>query len=354
MTDYSEDTCLVDLGERRLISEVLAKRYRDVRNWGDDAALVSEPRPGEQWVVATTDPCPPPMAVALGFTDWFYTGWLLATINLSDLAAAGARPAGVLSSLILPADTLLSDFTRLLDGLDACCGVAGTRVVGGNLKEASEVSLSGTAIGFCGVPPLSRHGARPGDDLWVVGDIGTFWAGVLGSRAGLIEKDPSHPLLRNVLVPPPKTEVMTQLAGRGLVHASIDTSDGLYPALAQLASASRVGVTIASNALDYDKEVLAVAERLGMDPLRLALGWGDWQVVIACDPSTADELRALSETILYLGSVDEEEGVRARGENDESRELYPLDSERFVRDSWFSAGLEGYVDALTMGPLYRS
>ena len=168
----ASDLRLIDFGERRLVEEVLAARYGSTKNWGDDAALAAELSPGARWVVATTDPCPPPMAVSLGFNDWYYTGWLLATINLSDIAAAGAHPAGLLSSLNLPADTLLSDFTRLLDGLDSCCAAAETRVIGGNLKETPEVSLSGTAIGYCQQPPLSRHGAQPNDTLYLIGEVG--------------------------------------------------------------------------------------------------------------------------------------------------------------------------------------
>jgi thiamine-monophosphate kinase len=347
------DAVLQEIGERRLIAEVLGARYSDIRNWGDDAALVGHVDPNEPWVVATTDPCPPPMAAALGFEDWFYTGWLLATINLSDLAAAGARPTGLLSSLILPADTRLRDFIRLLDGLDECCGVAGTKVIGGNLKEAAEVSLSGTAIGVCEQPPLSRHGAQVGDSLWIVGDVGLFWAGVLGVRAGLIPQDSGHPLLQNVLRPAPKTDLMAEFARRGVVNASIDTSDGLYPALAQLAEASDVGVIIAPEQIPYEPSVLEIATQLALDPLRLALGWGDWQVVVAVDPARDSEVVAVADgrPLSRIGSVGGEGGVRATLGGRE-RLISPLDSERFVPDSWFSAGLEGYVSALTEGPLY--
>jgi thiamine-monophosphate kinase len=351
---FPETTQLIDIGERRLVSDVLAARYGNVLNWGDDAALVSEPSLINQWVVATTDPCPPPMAVALGFDDWFFTGWLLATINLSDLAAAGATPGGLLSSLILPPETRLRDFLRLLDGLDQCCGAAATRVIGGNLKEAPEVALTGTAIGFCATPPLSRSGARAGDDLWLLGDIGRFWAGVLGIRGGIVSPEVEHPLLRNVLTPPPRTADMSRLAKHGVVNAAIDTSDGLYPALAQLSLASNVGVTIDIDSLTFRADVVAVAEALGLDPLRLALGWGDWQILFTSDPFNAETIRRASSEIVRLGVVDDEPGVRANSQRDGTRDLSPLDSERFVRDSWFSAGLEGYIQALTTGPLYQS
>jgi len=51
-------------------------------------------------LVATTDPCPEPLVFSLGYTDLYYQGWLLATINFSDLAAAGAEPLGLLVSYL--------------------------------------------------------------------------------------------------------------------------------------------------------------------------------------------------------------------------------------------------------------
>jgi len=95
---------LCDLGERRIIDELLRPRYAAATQFGDDCAQLAPLGAGERLVV-TTDPCPPPMAHLLGFADEYYRGWLLATINLSDIAAAGARPAGVLTSLQLPSTT---------------------------------------------------------------------------------------------------------------------------------------------------------------------------------------------------------------------------------------------------------
>ena len=91
---------LQDLGERRIVEEVLAPRYAAASpRFGDDCATVHL-RDNDHLLV-TTDPCPPPMSAHLGFPDLYYAGWLLATINLSDLAAAGADPLGLLTSLQL-------------------------------------------------------------------------------------------------------------------------------------------------------------------------------------------------------------------------------------------------------------
>jgi thiamine-monophosphate kinase len=349
----NEDALLVDIGERRIIDEILGPRYRGVRQWGDDAAFVDDVANLGTTVVATTDPCPPPMAEQLGFDDPYYTGWLLGTINLSDLAAAGARPVGVLSSLILPPETPLASFERLLDGLDACCTRAGTRVVGGNLKEASVASFNGTAIGTCRGTPLSRHGGRPGDAVLSIGELGSFWAGVLALRAELIGLSADEALLRNVLLPVAQTAAMELVGERGLAHAAIDTSDGVNPALIQLARSSGVRIVLDADAWVYPADVIDAAESLGVDTFRLAQGWGDWQVIVLCDPANEDEIRSLANPmqVVRLGEVVDGSGVHIRVGGD-VHQLAPLESERFVRDSWFSAGVDGYIDALLNRPLF--
>ena len=148
------ETRLSDLGERRIIRELLAARYAgNTEAFGDDCAALPLGAASGQHLVVTTDPCPPPMATQLGFDDHFFIGWLLATINLSDLAAAGADPLGIMTSLQLPASTRLVDFERLLDGLDACCAESGTCVLGGNLKEAPKLDVAATAVGVCDTRP---------------------------------------------------------------------------------------------------------------------------------------------------------------------------------------------------------
>jgi thiamine-monophosphate kinase len=346
---------LCDLGERRLIEEILGPRYGQQEAYGDDCALIPSERvePGATLVV-TTDPCPPAMAHAVGFDDLFYSGWLVATINLSDLAAAGADPLGLLTSFNLPRDTTVADFERLLDGVDACCGESETSVLGGNLKETPARDFAATAIGQCVGTPLSRRGAEAGDAIVVVGELGAFWAGVLSLREGLIEREPSHTLLRNVLTPRPQLAAMSMLRGRGLAKAAMDTSDGLYPTLLELGRINGLRVDVKEATLCVAEDVATAAEALGLEPLRLALGFGDWQVVIAASPDHVDAIletaAAAGSTACRIGSLATGAGVYAEASVGAGR-LLALDSERFSNASWFSAGLEGYIETLREAPL---
>ena len=350
---------LGDLGERKIIRDVLRPRYGGARRFGDDCASVRLSQNRGVVLVATTDPCPPPMAAYLGIGDWFHSGWLLATINFSDLAAAGASPLGLLTSYNLPSSMPMDHFERLLDGVDGCCSAVGTQVLGGNLKESESIELSGTAFGTCSEAlQVGRRGARVGDNALVIGDVGAFWAGTLGVRAGAINVDNlEHPLLRNILTPLPKVEVCAALAQEGLLRAAIDNSDGLYPSLGQLADASGLGVTVFPDEIVYSSEVTAAAAALGLEVFRLGLGWGDWQVVAAVAPEVTQRAIELSEGLgvpcCVAARFREGSGVEVAYDG-VTGPLMKLDSERFTKASWFSAGIEGYIHALTTAPIVAS
>ncbi len=349
---------LGDLGERRVISEVLAPRYsRDDQQFGDDCALLPSPRTGAA-LLATTDPCPVPAAHILGLQDPYYAGWLLGTINLSDLAAAGAEPLGFLSSLVLPGETTVQDLTRLLDGLDECCRGAGTQVVGGNLKEGPRLELSGTAVGDCIGAPLSRVGAVDGDYVVVLGDLGLFWAGFLAMQRGLAAfSQYGEPLLRNVTTPIAKTRVGTAIQREGLVTSCCDNSDGLYPSLLAIAASSNVGFMLDVTALSGVLEgPTAVARELGVEAARLSLGWGDWQLVVTVNPENLARLIAVSAIAgvhaNVIGKVIPDPGfIGARRGSGPVGELLKLDSQRFAADSWFTVGLPAYIERMLSAPL---
>lgn len=347
------DRDLASLGERRIVDELLRERYQErSRSFGDDCAQL--PVPEASRLVITTDPCPEPMASLLGFTDLYYRGWLLATINLSDLAAAGAVPLGLVTSLILPATTPIDHLNRLLDGIDDCCEAADTYVVGGNLKEGLVLDVQATALGAVQGEPLSRTNSWPGDMVVAAGPTGAFWAAALALRDGAAPNDLPASLLATVLTPSPQLAFGQQLQRSGIRCAAMDNSDGLGSALRTLANANGVRVTLDLDDLVLDGDVMRVAGGLGLAAQRLALGWGDWNLVISFAPEDANIVegiaRATGTPITSLASVSKGSGVRVRRGGLEMP-LEAPDSERFVPDSWFSAGIDSYIDRLLAFPL---
>ena len=167
----TSDTALIDLGERKIVNEIIA---RFVANPSDDCA-VTEQLSGR--FLITTDPVPVPAAAAIGRDeDPYWCGWLLVVINASDLAACGAVPVGFVAAIEVRNEMSAADLKRLLAGVADACSMEGLRYMGGNIKEGSSTHCVGTAFGLCSSSaPIGRSGARPDQVLISVGAGGVFW-----------------------------------------------------------------------------------------------------------------------------------------------------------------------------------
>jgi thiamine-monophosphate kinase len=344
---------LIDLGERTIIDEILFPRYDrnvGIPRFGDDCAFILELNRNTAGIlIATTDPCPQPMATFLGFTSLYYWGWLLSAINLSDIAAAGGRPLGLLTSLILPNETEVDDFVRLLDGIDDCCHLCDTSVVGGNLKEGPSIDLTATALAIChNSRCVSRIGCESGDSIIVIGELGNFWAGVLATKYNLdIEPKVKEFLLKNVLKPTPKVHIGYELARRNLMNSCIDNSDGLYPSLLQLATANNVRMDIIADNMVFIPEIQSVSRLLGIEPVNLIFGWGDWQLIGCTNPRNLSEIREIVKEhdtqIHEIGHVNDGKGVYLTFKG-KTRMMPEIDSQRFTSGSFFTSGIDSYID----------
>lgn len=227
---------------------------------------------------------------------------------LSDLAAMGAAPLGVLSSLILPRDVDDDALEALARGQAQACQEAGTSVVGGNLARGEALSITTTVIGDAPTP-LRRDGARPGDAVVVAGPLGLAAAGLralLTDRAG----DPVfEPALAAWRRPRARLDDGRRLAR--LATAAIDVSDGLALDLTRMADASGCKVVLSAEAL-VDARLPPIAAALGVDPLELAVSGGEDYALLATVPHDA-ELAGLAR----VGRCAAGEGVvleRASGE----------------------------------------
>ena len=154
---------LAEAGELGLLAELerrgLAKRIEN------DAAELGGGR------VVTQDALVEGVHFRLDWISWRDLGFRAAAVNLSDLAASGATPEGLVVTLAAPGDTSLDDVLELYEGL----AEAGVPVVGGDTSAAPQVVLSVTALGTSGRIP-GRGGAHPGDVLVVTGPLGAAGA----------------------------------------------------------------------------------------------------------------------------------------------------------------------------------
>lgn len=337
---------LGDIGERKIVAEILAERYRSGNaTFGDDVADFGS---SSGTLVATTDPAPQPAAWDLIPKDYFDWGWLLGALNLSDIAASGARPLGLLTSYILPNETPVADFIRLLDGVDAVAKECGTIVRGGNLKEGPEV-IEATALGVVNGRPMSRLGAEPGDGLYAFGDVGAFWGALLLTWDGLVPVGQSQRIREALVRPRPLVSVGRELRVTGVAKAMTDASDGLYAAFVALTVEQGLGFVFQTSKLELSDRVVNWSRRLNIDPVRLVLGFGNLELVCATDPRREARLRQISKRsgvpLTRLGTVTSEPGIHVELSS-ETGELNNFDNERFSSRSQFTGGLTAYREWL--------
>jgi thiamine-monophosphate kinase len=333
---------LSDLGERRLLREVIPKFAVGT---GDDCATLTV---GSGYTVATTDPVPKPAAsVIAGDDDPYWMGWLLVTINASDIAASGAEPMIFLAAFDLPRDWPVSSLERLMAGIKDSCLVNGLRYSGGNLREAEKLSAVGSAIGYSESRPLTRTGARVGSRVVVFGNSGRFWSDAFRHRAGqAIDKNVSP-----IFSPISQSRVIYDLHRCGFLACAMDTSDGLAPSLEELSAKNGLGIVV-----DLER-VRANSEGLfgGVGSERFWFGWGDWTVVAAVHEETMKDLLAYIGQKGYVAHdighfSDVSDGVTLVDGLRRAR-MGRLESERFAKDSWFHLGVEAYERLLVDFPL---
>lgn len=326
---------LGDLGERGIQEKVFRPRYGATEGFGDDSAFLAEVKtPAE--LVATTDSCPTPLVNLLREPDLYHAGWLLATINLSDLAAAGAEPLGLVVNYTLPKATTVREFERLLDGVDDCCAAHGTKVAGGDIRDGEVVQLTATAIGRCAPGTrLRRTGARAGDRLLLAGSPGYLWAAALleTGRATLPEAAADE-VWQRACRPEAQLKAGQALAASGLARAAMDISDGLFATVRTLCEANGLGAAVTGE-FELDERVASVAEQCGLPAFALAQTWGDWGLVVA---AKADDVELVTKALRGEGVAAQEIGtLTADGQltaGPENVRWQGTAQERFSPSSW--------------------
>ncbi len=174
----------------------------------------------------------------LDWISWRDLGWRAAAVNLSDLAASGAEPSGLVVSLATPGETNLDDVLELYEGI----AETGVPVVGGDTTRSGQLMLSVTALGRSERVP-GRSGALPGDQLVVTGPLGAAGAAFRNGR---------------YVRPPLRLEEGRRLAA--VATAMLDLSDGLSQDAGHIAARSGVRCVI-------DVELVPLAEGATVEDL---------------------------------------------------------------------------------------
>jgi thiamine-monophosphate kinase len=262
----------------------------------------------------------------MGYLDEYDLGYFLVAANLSDIAAMGAKPIGLLSVVRYPADMDDAVFGLVMQGIRDACAAFGCLNVGGDIGGAERLILSASALGVCPAGgALLRSGAKPGDVVCLTAPTGLAGAAMAYLRAEVADLviDSLLPsLITSWKRPVARIDEGLVLGAGGMATSCQDTSDGLKATLLSIAELSGVGIAVEEQAIPVPQAVAAVAAHVGMEPLSLVMGDSvDFELVFTVPLCRVDDL-AESLDFHRIGVVTEKREVVLIG-GDGSRTALP-------------------------------
>jgi thiamine-monophosphate kinase len=277
-----EAETLAGVGEFAVIDRLVAGRRQPetvLLGPGDDAAVVSAT---DARVVVSTDMLVEGRHFRLDWSSPHDVGRKAIAQNAADIEAMGATTTAFVVAFGAPGDTQTQQALELADGMWHEAGLLGAGIVGGDLVSAPQWVISVTALGdLAGHAAVRLGGARVGDIVAVVGDLGWSAAGYALLRNGIEGFDA---LRRRHLVPEPPYGQGAVAAEAGAT-AMTDISDGLVADLGHIAQASGVGIDLSRDALGAHHDALsAAATALAMDPWGWVLAGGEDHALVATFP----------------------------------------------------------------------
>ena len=277
------------MGEFDLIARYFTRAPRHaVLGVGDDCALL-QPQPGMQWAISSD------MLVDgrhfLSTTPPARLGHKALAVNLSDLAACGAKPVAFTLALALPHidEAWLQGFSQ---GLWALADEHGCELVGGDTTQGP---LNSCITVFGEVPPgdaLLRQHAQAGDDIYVSGTVGDARLALEVFR-GTWGLEAEHFETARMRMEQPTPRVALGQALRGVANAAIDISDGLVGDLAHILKRSKVGAVLTT---DWVADSAAISSAMQTLPLSRRLdyalaGGDDYELLFTAAPDQADAVQ---------------------------------------------------------------
>src|SRR5450830_294945 len=278
---------------------------------GDDCALIA-PTPGMQTAISSD------MLVEgrhfFAGEDPLRLGHKALAVNLSDLAAMGARPVGFTLALALPsADrTWLHGFSK---GLFALADAFNIALIGGDTTKGP-LNICITVFGeLAPGQALRRSAAKTGDDIWISGTLGDARLALAGYRLELaqpLDADSQRAAAVRMHTPVPRVALGMQLAAQGIAHAAIDISDGLIGDLGHILTLSQVGATLDVDALPAG-DVLATRDT-ALRRAYTAAGGDDYELCFTAPVASREAILTIAASVATpvtrVGLIEAQAGLR--------------------------------------------
>jgi thiamine-monophosphate kinase len=271
---------------------------------GDDAAIV-----GDQ--VFTTDMLVEDVDFTRATPLRFVARKSLA-VNLSDVAAMGAKPELALLSLALP-EWAREQVDELLTAYAGAAKEHGVEIIGGDFSRAEKLTISVAAIGRIVTRPLLRSGAKRGDRIYLSRPVGGAAAGLelLEKNAGsYAEREFVESAIRRQLDPEPELALGIALAGIAEVTSCIDVSDGLSTDLHHLCDASNCGAELEKERIPVFQDLLSYGPKLGIRVREAVLHGGEEYALLFTSSLPESQMSArLGRPVYAIGRITSERGV---------------------------------------------
>jgi len=279
------------LGEReaiRLIDKII--KSDATVGIGDDCAAIDI---GDKFLLVTTDMMVTKWHMPKGMGP-YDIGWSIVAVNLSDIAAMGGKPLGIVTAIGITRGHPIEYLEQMVDGMNDCARRFGTSVVGGDTKEHEDIVLCGTALGEVDKDKiLLRRGAKAGDLVAVTGCLGKAGAGFYSLKRQLGLKDAEDALKR----PWPRIKEGMALGDSMIATSCMDISDGLSSSVFELSRNSGMTYEIDYARIPKAKEVEMAFHDLERQK-DLVLNFGDdFELLFTIKREAEGELAALSEKL---------------------------------------------------------
>ena len=294
---------------------------------GDDCAVLRIP-PGHEALV-TTDFTLEGIHFRREWHPPESVGHRCLTRGLSDIAAMGGEPLAAFLSLALPQDLPQNWVDRFLGGLLKLAGAFQVSLAGGDTAESPDGILADIVV-LGSVPKekaILRSGARPGDLIYVSGELGGSAAVVWRMRANPKRKLNPRDFPRHFF-PEPRLEVGRALREKGLASAMIDISDGLSTDLAHICEESMVGAELQAEAVP----VATIAKPAHkVDPHFALHGGEDYELLFTAPRGKRVPARIAGVPITHIGHITRGKQIFLMNQEGVGYELVPQGWEHFAR-----------------------
>lgn len=284
-----------DIGEKELVKYIQANSGSITQ---DDTAITEFDSTN---LISTTDM----LIQSRHFPDnmsYYDMGFKAVTVNVSDLAAMGAEPLGFLLAIALPKDLDLDDFKEIINGVLEACDYYEIPLIGGDTNEASEIIITGTALGRAD-KPLMKDTYSKGDLIAVTGAIGLA---ALGFNINTLDNVYTKKALK------PEARIREGLVLKDFATSATDITDGLASELYEIKK-DGYGFMIHEEMLNISDEYKQLADDLNLDYLDLIFHVGeDFELLFTI---SKDNLEKLPIPYMVIGEVNDSDVVELTLEN---------------------------------------